>query len=187
MSMSNEGEIMSEVGPINRPYKVNNQTHVNHKGLLYTKEERIRRDETSWTFVQGVLAPVQFVVFLVSLALVVNFLITGNGESAAVFSVVLKTMILYAIMITGSIWEKVVFGKYLFAQPFFWEDVFSILVLFLHTMYLVSLTISSVTVEQQLSIALAAYLAYLINALQFLIKFRIASTESRTSLSEVSS
>ena len=76
MSMSNEGEIMSEVGPIKRPYKAKNQTHVNHKGLLYTKEERLRRDETSWTFVQGVLAPVQFVVFLVSLALVVNFLIT---------------------------------------------------------------------------------------------------------------
>ena len=178
---------MSEVGPINRPYMAKNQAHIDYKDFLYTKEERLRRDQTSWTFVQGVLAPVQFVVFLVSLGLVINFFITGSGQTVALFSVVLKTMILYAIMITGSIWEKVVFGKYLFAQPFFWEDVFSILVLFLHTMYLVSLTISSVTVEQQLSIALAAYLAYLINALQFLIKFRIASTESRTSLSEVSS
>ena len=179
--------MMNGVGPLNRPYMAENQAHIDNRNFLYTKEERLRRDQTSWTFVQGVLAPVQFVVFLVSLALVINYFITGNGESAALFSVVLKTMILYAIMITGSIWEKVVFGKYLFAQPFFWEDVFSILVLFLHTMYLVSLTISSVTVEQQLSIALAAYLAYLINALQFLIKFRIASTESRTSLSEVSS
>jgi 3-vinyl bacteriochlorophyllide hydratase len=42
-------------------------------------------------------------------------------------------------MITGSIWEKVVFGKYLFARPFFWEDVFSMLVLALHTAYLYAL------------------------------------------------
>jgi 3-vinyl bacteriochlorophyllide hydratase len=89
-------------------------------------------------------------------------------------------------MITGSIWEKVVFGKYLFAKPFFWEDVFSMLVLFLHSIYLVSLIIPSITVIEQLSIALAAYAAYLINALQFLIKFRIASSEAKSLASEVS-
>jgi 3-vinyl bacteriochlorophyllide hydratase len=178
---------MGEVGPINGPYVAENQAHIDSKKFLYTKEERQRRDQTSWTFIQGVLAPIQFVVFLASLGLVINYFISGNGENAALFSVVLKTIILYIIMITGSIWEKVVFGKYLFAKSFFWEDVFSILVLFLHTMYLVSLTISSVTVVEQLSIALAAYLAYLINALQFLIKFRIASLELKSSANEVSS
>jgi 3-vinyl bacteriochlorophyllide hydratase len=137
--------------------------------------------------VQGVLAPIQFVVFLVSLGLVVNYFFTGSGEIAALFSVVIKTIFLYIIMITGSIWEKVVFGKYLFAKSFFWEDVFSMLVLFLHTMYLVSLLIPGITVVEQLSIALAAYLAYLINAMQFLIKFRIASLESRSLVEEVAS
>ena len=34
---------------------------------LYTAEERLRRDASPWTLVQGVLAPVQFLVFLVSL------------------------------------------------------------------------------------------------------------------------
>ena len=34
---------------------------------LYTAEERVRRDSTPWTLVQGILAPVQFLVFLVSL------------------------------------------------------------------------------------------------------------------------
>ncbi len=33
-------------------------------GLLYTAEEKKRRDETIWTQVQGVLAPLQFFVFL---------------------------------------------------------------------------------------------------------------------------
>ena len=46
---------------------------------LYTPEERIRRDASVWTLVQGILAPVQFLVFLVSLGLVIRFLMTGDG------------------------------------------------------------------------------------------------------------
>ena len=38
-------------------------------GALYTPEERRRRDQSPWTLVQGILAPLQFLVFLVSLAL----------------------------------------------------------------------------------------------------------------------
>ena len=106
---------------------------------LYTVEQRKIRDESVWTLVQGVLAPVQFLVFLVSLALVLRYLLTGNGEYAATVSVVVKTITLYTIMITGAIWEKVVFGRYLFAEAFFWEDVFSMLVLALHTAYLAAL------------------------------------------------
>ena len=41
---------------------------------LYTEAERKRRDDLVWTFVQGVLAPVQFVIFLVSLGLVLRYL-----------------------------------------------------------------------------------------------------------------
>ena len=59
---------------------------------------------------QGVLAPVQFLVFLVSLGLVLRYLATGEGQLAATVSVVVKTLVLYTIMITGCIWEKDVFG-----------------------------------------------------------------------------
>jgi 3-vinyl bacteriochlorophyllide hydratase len=141
---------------------------------LYTPEERKRRDETRWTLVQGVLAPLQFVVFLVSLALVLRFLATGDGHSAAAASVVVKTATLYAIMVTGAIWEKIVFGRYLFARAFFWEDVFSILVIALHTAYLAALFLGIGTQQDQMLIALAAYAAYAINATQFLLKLREA-------------
>jgi 3-vinyl bacteriochlorophyllide hydratase len=141
---------------------------------LYTDEERRRRDETVWTLVQGVLAPVQFVIFLVSLILVVRYLATGHGETAATASVVVKTMALYAIMITGSIWEKVVFGRYLFAPTFFWEDVFSMLVLALHTAYLAALALDWLPSRELMFLALAAYATYVINATQFLLKLRAA-------------
>jgi 3-vinyl bacteriochlorophyllide hydratase len=145
---------------------------------LYTSEERARRDATVWTLVQGVLAPVQFFVFLVSVVLVVRYLQTGQGETAATFSIVLKTLLLYTIMITGCIWEKVVFGRYLFAASFFWEDVFSMLVLALHTAYLVALYTGSLSVREQMLLALAAYAAYAINATQFILKLRAARLQS---------
>jgi len=120
--------------------------------VLYTPEQRAKRDATRWTLVQGVLAPVQFLVFLVSLYLVVNSLKTGENTEWALASVVLKTLVLYTIMITGCIWEKVVFDKYLFAHAFFWEDV----------------------VNDQLLLALTAYITYGINAAQYIRKLRMA-------------
>ncbi|MDG1407193.1 MAG: 2-vinyl bacteriochlorophyllide hydratase, partial [Octadecabacter sp.] len=97
------------------------QTPQSGKIQLYTPEERVRRDATVWTVIQGLLAPIQFLVFVVSLVLVIRFLITGEGYALAADSVVAKTALLYLIMITGAVWEKIVFGQYLFAPAFFWE------------------------------------------------------------------
>ncbi|MBM2575511.1 2-vinyl bacteriochlorophyllide hydratase [Jannaschia sp. Os4] len=140
---------------------------------IYTPEQRARRDATRWTVVQGVLAPVQFAVFGVSLALVLRFLWTGDGYALATGSVILKTAILYAIMVTGAIWEKVVFGRYLLAPAFFWEDVVSFGVIALHTLYLLALGLGW-SAEAQMTVALAAYAAYVVNAAQFLRKLRLA-------------
>ncbi len=141
---------------------------------LYTEEQRLKRDKSRWTLVQGVLAPIQFLVFLTSAVLVVNFLVTGSGFAAATTSVVIKTLLLYTIMITGCIWEHEVFGKYLFAPAFFWEDFVSMFVLALHTAYLYVLFFGAVHARYQMYIALLAYAAYAINATQFLIKLRAA-------------
>jgi 3-vinyl bacteriochlorophyllide hydratase len=145
---------------------------------LYTPEERARRDSSRWTLVQGILAPVQFVIFGISLYLVLDYLRTGENKDWAIWSVVIKTMALYAIMVTGAIWEKVVFGKYLFAESFYWEDVFSMLVIALHTAYLVALFWKMLSTEQLMWLALAAYFTYVINAGQFIWKLRLARLES---------
>ncbi|MEO0676208.1 MAG: 2-vinyl bacteriochlorophyllide hydratase [Pseudomonadota bacterium] len=147
------------------------------KRHLYTAAERARRDTTIWTRVQGVLAPLQFVVFLISLALVIRYLATGAGYEAATVSILVKTGFLYLIMVTGAIWEKVVFGQYLFAPAFFWEDVFSFAVIALHSAYLWALFAGGAGPQAQMWIALAAYAAYVINAGQFLWKLRLARLE----------
>ncbi len=141
---------------------------------LYTADERLRRDASIWTLVQGVLAPVQFLVFLISLGLVLHYLATGDGLAWATGSIVVKTIVLYTIMVTGAIWERDVFGRYLFAPAFFWEDVVSMLVLSLHTAYLIALFSGAVDAERQMWLALAAYASYVANATQFVLKLRAA-------------
>jgi 3-vinyl bacteriochlorophyllide hydratase len=148
---------------------------------LYTPAERLRRDASVWTLVQGVLAPLQFLVFLASLALVLRCLFSGEGYALANASVVLKTLLLYTIMLTGAIWEKAVFGQWLFAPAFFWEDVFSMLVLALHTAYLVALASGALDPRGLMLLALAAYATYVINAAQFIIKLRMARLDAARS------
>ena len=148
------------------------------RDLLYTAEEKKRRDETIWTLVQGVLAPLQFFVFLVSTYLVIRYLNTGEGYQIATISVIFKTSILMLIMVTGAIWEKVVFGQYLLAPAFFWEDIVSFFVIFLHIAYVLALWINLFSEQQLMLLALVAYVAYFVNALQFLIKLRAARMQS---------
>lgn len=145
---------------------------------LYTPDQRARRDASPWTLVQGVLAPLQFVVFLVSLGLVLRYMATGAGYEVATLSIIIKTGVLFLIMITGAIWEKIVFGQWLFAPAFFWEDVFSFVVIALHTLYIVGLLGGFYGSETLMLIALAAYATYIVNAGQFLWKLRMARLQS---------
>jgi 3-vinyl bacteriochlorophyllide hydratase len=150
----------------------------NARPPLYSEEERRRRDASYWTTVQAILAPAQFVIFVISLGLVLRYLATGEGYAAATVSIVLKTLVLYLIMVTGSIWEKEVFGRYLFAPAFYWEDVFSMAVLALHTAYLVALATNALGPRALMLLALAAYATYVVNAGQFLLKLRAARLDS---------
>jgi 3-vinyl bacteriochlorophyllide hydratase len=148
---------------------------------LYTPQQRVRRDTTRWTLVQGVLAPLQFLVCLVSAGLVLRFLATGEGLWMASASFVLKTALLVLIMVTGSIWEKVVFGRWLFAPAFFWEDVVSMLVLALHGACLVAMLTGGLSPRAQMLLALAAYASYVVNATQFVLKLRAARRDEARS------
>jgi len=132
--------------------------------------------------VQGLLAPIQFFIFLGSLGLVLRYLFTGEGLEIANESVVVKTLALYTIMVTGCIWEKVVFGRYLFAPSFYWEDVFSMLVLALHTAYLYAMFTNKLEGAELMYLALAAYATYVVNAGQFILKLRAARLDQEAKL-----
>jgi 3-vinyl bacteriochlorophyllide hydratase len=145
---------------------------------LYTPSQRKRRDESVWTLVQGILAPLQFLVFLISVWLVMRYLVVGIGYDIAAYSIVLKTVVLLTIMVTGAIWEKVVFGQYLLAPAFFWEDVVSFFVIALHLAYVWALFANYLTEQQLMALGLTAYAVYLINAAQFVWKLRAARLQT---------
>ena len=155
-----------------------NRSDQGRRPALYTPEERVRRDATAWTLVQGILAPLQFLAFAVSLVLVLRYIYTGMGYEAATISIIVKTGFLYVIMITGAIWEKVVFGQYLLAPAFYWEDVFSFGVIALHTAYLLSLFTGVLDPVGQMTLALVAYATYAVNAAQFILKLRAARLDA---------
>ena len=146
---------------------------------FYTPNQKLRRDNSVWTKVQAILAPIQFLVCFISIGFVINYLYTGEGYIVATSSILLKTALLYLIMTTGAIWEKEVFGQYLLAPAFFWEDVVSFFVIALHTAYVLCLIINIISAEKLMWLALVAYAAYFINALQFLIKFRLGRNNSK--------
>ena len=151
---------------------------------LYTPSQRIIRDRTVWTKVQAILAPLQFIVCVISLALVLRYLFTDEGYYIATVSIVVKSFLLLLIMVTGAIWEKVVFGQFLFAEAFFWEDVVSFFVIFFHGLYLYVLLSGDFLPTSQMLVALFAYFLYFINAFQFLRKLRLVrkSGQKRASL-----
>lgn len=153
---------------------------------LYTPEQRARRDSTVWTLVQGILAPLQFLAFAISIVLVLRYLVTGLGYEAATISILIKTAFLLTIMVTGAIWEKVVFGQYLLAPAFFWEDVVSFVVIALHLAYVAVLLTGSLDAQGQMMLALAAYTTYAVNAAQFLRKLRHARLQSGQSVGQKS-
>jgi 3-vinyl bacteriochlorophyllide hydratase len=77
-------------------------------------------------------------------------------------------------MVTGAVWEREVFGCYLFAPAFFWEDAVSMVVIGLHTAYLAALLSGALDNHAMMLLALAAYASYVVNATQFVLKLRAA-------------
>ncbi len=70
------------------------------------------------------------------------------------------------------------FGKYLFADAFWWEDAVSMLVIALHSFYLAALYWHLLDAAGQMWLALAAYATYVVNAGQFLLKLRAARLDA---------
>jgi 3-vinyl bacteriochlorophyllide hydratase len=137
----------------------------------YTPEQLQKRNASVWTKVQGILAPIQFLIFLAGLT--VTYLFTkGIGITDfgwVTFFVSLKTFMLVLIFVTGGFFEQEVFGAFAFAPEFFWEDFGSAIAMVVHITYFI-LFYMGLNREILIWSALFAYLSYLINAAQFVIR-----------------
>ncbi len=135
----------------------------------YTPEQLAMRNASVWTYLQILLAPVQFLIFLTGVilnTLYVNHI--GNIDFIWIsLAILFKTLFFAILFITGMFFEKEIFGHWVFSKAFFWEDVGSTVAGFFHILYFV-LSWKG-TAENVLVIAgYVAYLSYIINALQYL-------------------
>lgn len=135
----------------------------------YTPEQRARRDASVWTKVQAVLAPIQFIAFIISFALVIRYLTTGNGLLIANISVLIKIALLWLITVTGMIWEKDVYGQWFLAPEFFWEDVGNAVAMIFHNLYFVAVWLGW-SADAVMTLMLVAYSTYLVNCAQFVVR-----------------
>jgi 3-vinyl bacteriochlorophyllide hydratase len=136
---------------------------------MYTPEQLARRNASPWTRVQIVLAPLQFLAFIISFSLVIWYLVTGQAHLAATISVWIKIALIWAITITGMLWEKDVYGHYFMAREFFWEDLGNLIAILTHNAYFVVQWLGWDQREVML-VMVFAYTTYLFNAAQFVIK-----------------
>lgn len=135
----------------------------------YTAEQMEKRDRSKWTMVQAILAPLQFLAFLISLALVIRYLLTGDGYAIANASVLVKIALLWLITVTGMIWEKEVFGHWFLAPQFFWEDVGNAIAMLFHNLYFLAVWLDW-SQRSIMTLMLIAYISYLFNCAQFIAK-----------------
>ncbi len=136
----------------------------------YTSEQMQRRQQSRWTLVQIIGAPIQLLFFFVSGGFVIYTLLTGQGAAITNAMVIVKVIIMYFMCITGMLWEHDVFGHYYFAPEFFWEDAVTSVVMLTHTLFIVGLLFNA-SENTLLTLIVIAYLSYLFNAGQYFWKF----------------
>jgi 3-vinyl bacteriochlorophyllide hydratase len=129
---------------------------------------RDRRDASIWTSIHPVFAIGQLGVFVVSLVLVALYALHVVAFSAVHLSVLIKIAFMVGAVITGSLWERDVYGKWWFAHEFFIEDVMTLNVFLLHVGYLVAVYGWPDNSRAYLAMLGIAYFVYGLNVCQYI-------------------
>ena len=152
--------------------------------MMYTPDQLRRREASRWTKVQIILAPIQFVAFIISFGLVIHYLITGDGFLAATISVWVKIALIWALTITGMLWEHDMYDHYFMAKEFFWEDLGNLIAIITHNLYFVAKGMGA-DERTVMWVMVFAYVTYLFNAAQFLER-GVRSARQRRAMQQVS-
>lgn len=153
--------------------------------MMYTPDQLRRREASRWTQVQIVLAPIQFLAFIISFALVIRYLVTGEGYWVATVSVWVKIFLIWALTITGMLWEYDMYDHYFMAKEFFWEDLGNLIAIITHNLYFVAVWMGA-SQRVIMWVMVFAYITYLFNAGQFVAR-GVRSARQRRALKQVTS
>ena len=131
---------------------------------------------------QIILAPIQFVAFLISFGLVIHYLLTGQGYLITTVSIWVKISLIWALTITGMLWEYDMYDHYFMAKEFFWEDLGNLIAILTHNAYFVAKWVGA-DERTVMWVMVFAYVTYLFNAAQFVVR-GIRSARQRRALQQ---
>lgn len=109
----------------------------------------------------------QLGVFLLSLVLLALYALHLIPFADVQLSVLTKIAFMIGAVVTGSLWEHDVYGRWWFAHEFFIEDVMTANVFALHVAYLVVYYVWPANTTAILVMLGMAYLVYGLNVLQY--------------------
>jgi 3-vinyl bacteriochlorophyllide hydratase len=139
-------------------------------GLLAFQTIQERRDASTWTRIHPIFAIGQLGIFLVSVALLVLYALHVVPFTAVYLSVLMKIFCMVGAIVTGSLWERDVFGPWWFADDFFIEDVMTVNVFLLHVGVVVTYFAQAPDLRAVLALLLFSYAVYALNVGQYIFR-----------------
>ncbi len=129
-----------------------------------------RRAATIWTKIHPPFAFAQLAAWVVSLILL-GFFFAGRLPFAVVqTSVLVKISLMAGAVVTGSFWERAVYGYWWFAPEFFLEDLFTYTVALFQIGYLIVYYSAPDNLSANVAVLLVTYFAYAVNVAQYVLK-----------------
>ncbi|KAA6232002.1 2-vinyl bacteriochlorophyllide hydratase [Chlorobium phaeovibrioides] len=146
----------------------------------YTPDQLARRNASIWTDVQLILAPIQFVVFLLGVGVTALYAMDSTLFSFYWVSVAIlfKSFLFGLLFVTGAYFEKEIFDKWVFSKEFLWEDVGSVFAAAFHLLYFV-LAFMGASEDVLVQEAFLAYFTYVLNAMQYLVRIILEKLHER--------
>jgi 3-vinyl bacteriochlorophyllide hydratase len=130
---------------------------------------RERRAASVWTRIHPIFAIGQLLVFVVSLVLLALYFAHVVPFSAVHVSVLVKVAFMTLAVVTGSLWERDVYGQWWFAPQFLVEDVMTANVFLLHVAYLAMYYLFPAKMATTLALLVVAYSVYALNVGQYIV------------------
>jgi 3-vinyl bacteriochlorophyllide hydratase len=146
----------------------------------YTPEQLAKRNASVWTDIQVILAPFQFLIFLAGVTVTTLY---ANHVFAIDFywvslAILFKTLFFALLFITGMFFEKEIFDQWVYSKEFLWEDVGSTVAGAFHLLYFF-LAYMGYSEKVLAGEAYLAYLTYVVNALQYLVRIILEKHNER--------
>jgi 3-vinyl bacteriochlorophyllide hydratase len=129
---------------------------------------RERRAASMWTMIHPLFAIGQLFAFFVSVGLLIAYFRGAVPFHVVHVSVLVKIGLMVGAVVTGSLWERDVFGYFWFAPEFLLEDVMTLVVFIFQVSYLAMVALHPTLMPAVIGMLCVAYAVYIGNVAQYI-------------------